>query len=343
MGNYIFRRFLMLPLVVLGVTLLLFVMMQFLSPTQRLVTYINSPESLRHMNLDALIHKYHLDDPLPIMYGRWLKNLASGNLGWSQSSSMTVAEAIRTRFPATLELAIFAFIPVVLGGIWLGTKSAVHHNGAIDHSTRVFAIIGYALPSFVFGLIVLMIGYGVLNWFPPGRLSLWAEQVVNSKDFVRYTGLNTVDAIANWRWDILLDSLRHLIAPTVTLSYLWWAFILRITRSSMLDVMGQDYVRTARAKGLEEGVVIRKHARRNALIPVATVGGMMVMGLLSGVVITETVFDYKGVGLLAATAAQQIDVPMVIGIAVFYAVLLVIINLIVDLLYAIIDPRVRLE
>lgn len=343
MINYILRRFLMLPVVIIGVTLLLFIMIQFLSPTQRLVTYLSNPESLQHIDLDVLIRKYNLDDPLPTMYVRWINNLLHGNLGWSQSSQMAVTEAIRARFPATLELSIFAFIPVVLGGIWLGTLSAVHRNGVIDHATRVFAIVGYALPSFVFGLIVLMIGYGVLNWFPPGRLSLWAEQAVNSADFIRHTGMNTVDGIVNGRWDISVDSLRHLVAPTVTLSYLWWAFILRITRSSMLDVMSQDYVRTARAKGLEERVVIKKHARRNALIPVTTVAGMMVMGLLSGVMITETVFDYKGLGLLAAHAAQQIDVPMVIGIAVFYAVLLVILNLVVDLLYAVIDPRVRLE
>lgn len=343
MITYIIRRLLLLPVVLLGVTLLIFTMIQFLSPMERLVTYINSPEALRHMDLDALIAKYHLDDPAPLMYWRWLKNLFTGNLGWSESSNMTVVEAIKARFPATLELTLFSFIPVVLGGIWLGTKSAVNHNNPVDHGTRVFAIVGYALPSFVFGLLVLMIFYGVLKWLPPGRLSLDIEQIVMSDSFNRYTGMNTIDAILNWRWDVFLDAIRHLIAPTITLSYLWWAFILRITRSSMLDVMNQDYVRTARAKGLAENVVIKKHARRNALIPVTTVAGMMVMGLLGGVMITETVFDYKGLGLLTASAAQQIDVPMVIGVAMFYAALLVIINLVVDLLYAIIDPRVRLE
>ena len=230
-----------------------------------------------------------------------------------------------------------------MGGVLLGQISAMHHNKPLDHGVRIFAIVGWSLPDFVFGLLLLMYFYGVLKWFPPGRLSVWADKIVMSSSFVRYTGMNTIDALLNGEWAVFLDALRHLVGPVITLAYLWWAFILRITRSSMLDVLNRDYVRTARAKGLPERVVISRHVRRNALIPVVTVAGSMVIGLLGGVVIVETVFDFKGVGLLIAQGAQQLDYPLVLGTTLFFGLLLVIGNLVVDVLYAVIDPRVRLE
>lgn len=343
MLTYIARRLLFLPLVLFGVTVFVFIAMSFLSPYQLVSSYIKSPEELKNQSLDDLVKKYRLDDPAYVKYFRWLGNVLRGNLGYSRSANMYVAEAIKARFPATLELTLFAVIPVVLGGIWLGSLAAMHHNKPIDHVTRVFAIIGWSLPSFVFGIVLLMYFYGVLGWFPPGRLSTWADQIVLSSSFVRYTGMNTVDAILNGEWRVFWDAVRHLVAPTISLAYLWWAFILRITRSSMLDVFNKDYVRTARAKGLAENLVIRRHVRRNALIPVATVAGLMVLGMLGGLTITETVFDYKGLGLLTATAAQQLDYTCVVGTTLFYGLILVVINLVVDIMYAMIDPRVRLE
>ena len=340
MLQYILRRMMLLPLVLLGVTLLIFAMMQMLSPYQLLGLYVKAPEELRNQNLDALVEKYHLNDPVHVKYANWMSNLAKGDLGWSESANMPVAEALLSRFPATLELAIFSVIPVVIGGIFLG---AVNHNRPLDHTIRIFAIIGWSLPDFVFGLIILMIFYGVLGWFPPGRLGTQAELIVMSDSFVQYTGMNIIDALLNRNGTVFWDAIRHMIGPMLTLAYLWWAFILRITRSSMLDVMNKDYVRTALAKGVPERVVIRRHVLRNAMIPVTTVAGLMVLGLLGGVVIVETVFNYKGLGLLAATAAQQLDYPMVLGTTMFYAFMLVLTNLIVDVLYAVIDPRVRLE
>lgn len=343
MLTFIARRLLFLPLVLSGVTLLVFFAMSLLSPYQLVSAYIKSPEELKNQSLDDLVRKYGLDQPFPVRYVNWLKNLLRGDLGYSKSANMKVTEAIAKRFPATIELALFSIIPVIFGGIWLGTVSAKHYNRPLDHLSRTFAIIGWSLPDFVFGLIMLMLFYGVLGWFPPGRLSMWADTVVLTGDFVRYTGMNTVDAILNGRWDIFWDALRHLVAPMITLAYLWWAFLLRITRSSMLEVLNKDYVRTARAKGLAENAVIKRHVRRNALIPVTTVSGSMVLGLLGGVVIVETVFDYKGIGLLTATGAQQLDYTLILGTTLFYGLLLVLTNLVVDILYAVIDPRVRLE
>lgn len=343
---YIVRRLILLPFILLGVTLLIFFMMQLLDPVERLATYIKSPEELKNAtpeNLQRLLHKYGLDRPAWVQYLSWLKKLLHFDLGWSEVAHQPVGDAILSRFPATLELAIFAVIPVVWVGIWLGIISAVHRDKFLDQIIRVFAVVGWSLPTFVFGILILFVFYGILGWFPPGRLSIWAQNVVSSSHFKVYTGLFVLDGVLNGRFDVALDALRHLVAPIITLSYLWWAFILRITRSSMLDVLNREYITTARAKGVPEKLVINRHAKRNALIPVATVAGLMILGLLGGVVITETIFDYPGIGSLAARAAQQLDYPLILGIALFYGLLLVLGNLVVDILYAIIDPRVRLE
>ena len=213
MLTYIARRLLFLPVVLIGVTLLVFVAMSLLSPYQLVSTYIKSPEELKNQSLDDLVRKYGLDQPAHVRYMNWMKNLFRGDLGYSVSASMPVKEAIARRFPATIELALFAVIPVVFGGIWLGTISAKNYNKPLDHLSRTFAIIGWSLPDFVFGLILLMVFYGVLGWFPPGRLSMWADTVVLTGDFVRYTGMNTVDSLLNGRPDIFWDAVRHSSLP----------------------------------------------------------------------------------------------------------------------------------
>jgi peptide/nickel transport system permease protein len=181
-----------------------------------------------------------------------------------------------------------------------------------------------------------------LGWFPPGNLSLWADEIVKSATFNNYTHLLTIDALLNGRIDIFWDALRHILGPIIAISWLWWANLLRITRSSMLEVLRRDYIRTARSKGLPERMVINKHARRNALIPVVTTAGQMVIGLLTGVVIVEMVFVRTGLGSFAATAAQQLDYASIMGVLLFTSFMLIIGNLIIDVSYAFIDPRIRL-
>jgi peptide/nickel transport system permease protein len=207
----------------------------------------------------------------------------------------------------------------------------------------VFAIVGWSFPTFVFALLLLLVFYAKTGWFPPGRLSDWANMVVLSPDFTRYTQLNTIDALLNLRLDVFVDALRHMLLPVFTLCYVQWAMLLRLTRSSMLESLRQDYMYTARAKGLPESVVINLHARRNALLPVVTVGGLTVVGLISGVVVTETIFNYPGLGSAAAQAAASLDVLTVLGVVLLTAGMLIIANLVVDVLYAFLDPRVRLS
>ena len=354
MVNYIIRRILLVPVLLFGVTLLIFSMLQFLSPVERSALYVvDIPKTERQVQ--GIILKYGLDQPIYVQYWRWLVGTVDsfsgervggilfGDFGWSRTGSQSVANLIQTRFPNTLDLALWAIGPVILVGIWLGVQAAVHHNGFIDQAGRMFSIIGASFPTFVFGLLVLMIFYANLEWFPPGRVSTSMNTVINSSEFNRYTSLLTVDSLLNGRFDVFIDALRHMILPILTLSYLSWATFLRVTRSSMLETLRQEYVTTARAKGLPERDVIFKHARPNAMISVVTLAGFTVVGLMGGVVITETVFDYPGIGKAAAEAAQQLDVITVLGFALFNGFILIIANVVVDILYAVVDPRVRLS
>jgi peptide/nickel transport system permease protein len=305
--------------------------------------------------LDALIKQYGLDQPVYVQYWTWLvghKNpntgevnggILRGDFGYSRTASQPVVDMIKHRFPATVELALWALIPVVTGGVFLGVIAAVNHNKPIDHISRIFGIVGWSFPDFVLGLLLIMIFYAKLGWLPPGRVSDWANQVVMSPEFKNYTQLITVDAILNLRFDVFWDALKHLILPIITLSYLWWALQMRVTRSSMLETLRQDYITTARSKGVAEKTVIRKHALPNALMPVVTLAGGTVLGLLSGVVIVEVIFNYPGIGSAFAAAAVQLDIITVLAFTLLNSLIMVLAYVVIDVLYAYIDPRVRLD
>ncbi len=347
---YIVRRLALLPAMWLAVTLMIFLMLEPLGPYQKLALFLdNNPEmavpanKLSEEQLQRVFDKHGLNDPFYVQYGKWLSEVLRFNFGWSTTAQAPVMEALISRLPATIELTMLSIGPLIFLAIWMGVKSAVHQNRWIDHATRFIAITGFSLPSFVFAIFVLVIFYGWLDWFPPGRLSLWADQVVFSDSFTRFTGMNLVDTLLNGRFDIFVDAIRHLVLPVISLSYLSWAALLRVTRSSMLETLKQDYITTARAKGLTETSVIHKHARRNALIPVLTLSGFVIVGLLTGVFIIETIFNYRGVGFWAVDAALSFDVPAVIGITLFTATLIVLANLIVDIFYTVVDPRVRYD
>ncbi len=345
MLSFIIRRLLFLPVVFVGVTLSIVLLMQLLSPTQRAASFVTSEAQLR--NIELIIRQYHLDEPAYVQYWNWLKAAADGNLGYSKVAKMPVLRAIRLRFPATAELALAALLPVVGVGIWFGTAAALNRDKFIDQLTRVMSIVGWSLPTFVLGIWLLVIFYGALNWFTPGQISgkyaiELANEVANGT-FHRYTGFMTLDTLFNGRLDIFIDNVWHLILPVITLSAVSSAQIMRVMRSSLLDALGQDYVRTARAKGLPENVVNTKHARRNALIPVLTLSGFTLISLLNGVVITETIFNYPGMGSWLANAATQLDYSSVLGGAVFTAMVVVVANLVVDVLYGLVDPRIRYD
>jgi peptide/nickel transport system permease protein len=343
-----------LPIILFGVSILIFSALQLLSPVERSALYVaDFPKT--EGAIEGIIARYGLDDPLPVQYWHWLVGredpvtgdtvggILRGDFGYSRTGREPVIDLLRRRLPVSAELALWSAIPIIVIGVWLGIQAALNHNKFIDQAARIFAILGYSFPTFVFGLLVLLIFYAKLGWFPPGRLSTEFSQAILQPDFNRVTEMNTIDALLNLRFDIFWDALLHIVLPVVTLSYLSWALLLKVTRSSMLEALRQDYVTTARSKGLSENTVINRHVLKNALIPVATIAGTTVAGLLNGVVITETIFNWNGLGKAAAEAALNLDVLTMLGYALFTALLFVLVNLVVDVMYGLLDPRVRLE
>lgn len=341
MLRYILRRLLLLPLVVLGVTFLLFFLTQRLSPEMRASLYIKDPRQLGA--LEEVIQKYGLRDNVFKQYGRWLGSALEGDLGYSQSVNMPVAEAIKAYLPATVQLAVVTIVMVLFFGIWLGALSAVKKDRWQDVLVRLVSVGGFSLPIFVLGLLLLMLFYGKLGWFPPGGYSVATDMTVHLPSFHHYTGFLLVDSLLNGNLRVFADVLRHLVLPAVTLCIGSFALMVRVMRSSMLEELGKDYVRTARAKGLPERAVVYRHAGKNAVIPVITLAGIQFIRLLGGTVIVETIFDYPGIGRFGVLAAQQLDIAGIMGFSLMVAVLFVVGNLACDILYTAIDPRIKLS
>jgi peptide/nickel transport system permease protein len=344
MTAYIVRRLLLLPVILFGVTVLVFLMLSQLSPGQRASLYVRDTPH-QPGELQGIIEKYGLNDPIPKQYVRWIGRAAHGDLGYSSTGKEEVSQVILAHLPATVELALWAILPIIAVGIQFGILSALNHNRLIDQELRLFSIVGTSLPTFLAALLLLMLFAVKLGWLPvQGRLVTQMQRVVDTPGLWHsVTGMYTVDAFINGRLDVFLDAVRHIVLPVVTLSYISWAVLLRVTRSSMLETLRQDYVRTALAKGLAHDRVVRHHAFPNALLPVVTVCGWQLIGLLGGVAITETVYGWPGIGRRFVEAAVNLDVVTVLGFVLFDGVILILGNLTMDVLYAYLDPRVRLS
>jgi len=329
--------------VLFGVSIIMFSLLMTFSPERRAMVYVTTPQQAK--DIPSLIKRYGFDQPFYNQYGRWVKEVASGNFGYSLVASRSVAEAFWIYFPISMELALYASPCIIWFGIWMGMKAGSKRNSGFDHFSRVFSIIGWSLPTFLFGLVLLMIFYGYTNWFPPGILSDNSSLYIieNPEAFVRYTGLYTIDGVLNGNFEITLDALRHLVLPVITLTVVVCAILMRVMRSGMIEEMSKDYVTTARAKGVDENTILVKHARPNALIPVITVAGTLVGYLLEGSVAVEIIFNRQGIGWWLASSAIQLDMPVLMAICLFMGLVFVMVNLIVDILYAFIDPRIRLN
>lgn len=340
MLSFILRRLLALPLILLAVTFLIVLVMQLIPVEQRAVAYTTDLAQLGR--IPEIIKTNHLDASVFEQYWRWLELALGGNLGFSRTSGQPVLETLLARFPATLELTLFTLVPLISLSVWLGSKAAVQRGKTADAIVRVIAVVGYSTPSFVLGVWLLVIFYGALNLLPgTGNLSNDSAISFLTGEIKRVTGLTTIDALLAGRPDVFWDALKHLIMPVFTLMVVGSAGLIKGTRTSMLEALNSDYIRTARSKGMTEKVVIRKHARRNALLTIITLAGLSVSGLLQGAVIAETLFGYPGVGAWAAQAAALGDLPGVLGFALLAATIVVLINLAIDLAYTVIDPRVR--
>jgi len=287
--------------------------------------------------IERIQEKYGLNKPLPTQYWIWLKQALQGDFGRSIVSNEFVAKEIWDRFPNTVELTILAMFIAVVVGVVAGIVSASRQYSLLDYSVMGVALFGVSMPVFWLGIMLMMIFGVYLRWLPiGGRMSIMVP-------FTRITGFYLLDSVIAGNWAAFGSSLRHLILPAVALGTIPMATIARVTRSSMLEVLRQDYIRTERAKGLSERLVIYKHAVRNALIPVVTVIGLNFGLLLAGAILTETVFSWPGLGRYVVKAVQMRDYPAVQGCVLFFAFIFVIVNLITDLIYVYIDPRIKYQ
>jgi peptide/nickel transport system permease protein len=346
--SYVLRRLAVVPLIVLVVTLILFSLMWQLPAEMRAKIYI--PQTNRYLTpeeeaarVERAIYTYGLDKPWTVQYVNWLRLLVAGTWGYSPVWQQPVLDGLLQRVPATIELALASMIPSAALAVSLGGVAARCRNRFPDHAIRAATFLGWAFPSFILGLLLMNVFYAWLGWFPHGRLSVWAGSVVHSDQYRAYTGMYTVDALLNLDLRLFWDAVRHLVLPAVSLALAEWALLTRIMRASMLDVLRQEYVTTARSKGAPESQVFSRHVQRNALLPVISTGGVAVSMLMSGIVVIEAVFGINGVGSAAAEAMVGTDVAVAVGFAVFTCVVAAVASLAADVLYVVADPRVRLS
>jgi peptide/nickel transport system permease protein len=332
--RYLLRRLVLTIPILLGVSLLVFLMLHSAGgdPAQTILGARADPESIAELRREL-----GLDRPLPVQYVAFLAGAVRGDFGRSYRSNTPVVTEIAARFPATIELAVAAMAIAVVTGVVFGTLAAVRRHSILDYVSSTVVLLGVSIPTFWLGLI-LIIMFGLwMRWLPiSGRVDprLGADP---SLPFL------TPASVLNGNWAVAKDALRHLILPALTLAAWPAAIVARMTRASLIESLGQDYVRTARGKGLPEQLIVVGHAARNALLPVLTVVGLEFGTLLGGAVVTETIFSWPGLGQLTVTAIGARDYQMVQGVVVLLGAVFVLLNLLVDVLYAVLDPRIRYE
>lgn len=332
MLKYILKRVLMAIPVMLGILTIVFFLMRVFAPDPTYLLLGQQASGERAAELSAY---YGLDQPLIVQYGKFLLQCLKGDFGTSLFTKQSVTTELMQRLPATIELALLAVLISSVLGILLGVISAVRQYSALDYVSQIGGLVGVSLPSFWLGLMLILLFAVKLGWLPvSGRFSFALRP-----DHV--TGFMLLDSILTGNWAAFRSCLSYIILPAISIGISSTATIMRYTRSAMLETIRQDYIRTARAKGLKERVVIERHALKNALIPIITVIGMQLGGLLAGAVLTETIFAWPGVGTYIVNGINNSDYAVVQGGCVLVALIAVLLNLIVDVLYAYLDPRIR--
>jgi peptide/nickel transport system permease protein len=334
MLKFIVRRLLLLVPILLGLSILVFVWIRALpgGPAEALLGERATEEQVAQIE-----REYGLDDPIYEQYWKFLKKAVVFDFGNSVTSRRPVTDELKERFPATVELALAAMIFSVALGLPLGFVAAKRYGTAVDHGSLVASLLGISIPIFFLAILLKYIFAVELGWLPTvGRLSVLIDLEHPTKFYV-------LDAILAMDGEAIWDTLKHLVLPAVALGTIPLAIIARITRAAVLDVQNEDYVRTARAKGVSPGIVDRRHVLRNALLPVSTIIGLQVGLLLSGAVLTEKVFAWPGMGSWLVDAIEARNFPVLQGGILFLAVVFVLVNLVVDISYAVLNPRIRIS
>jgi len=335
--RYIIGRALTIPIVLLGIVTVAF-LISHVVPANPLTSVLSARSLENPEAVAAAEEKYGLDKPLVQQYFIYIGHLLQGDAGTSFVTKQPVSEDLRNRLPATLELTIAAMMVAVVGGVLIGVLVAIRHNKPTDHAGRLFSLLGSSIPVYWSGLVLLLIFSVKLGWLPgPGRLD---SRSVAPTD---RTGFYTIDSLLDGDLSTFWEAVRHLVLPAVVLGWGVMGTVTRIVRASMLDVLGQDYVRTARAKGARESSVVFRHAFRNAMLPALTIVGFSVAYLITGAVLTESIFSWPGIGQYSVKAAQTLDFPAIMGVCLLGGIVFLLANFATDIGYAFADPRIRLS
>jgi peptide/nickel transport system permease protein len=334
--TFIARRLLLMIPVFIGITLITFTISHAV-PADPIAANLGQRAQEDPSIINRYRHEWGLDQPLPVQYVVYIKNLTHGDLGVSITTRRPVTDDLRQFFPATLELSTAAILFAIFIGVPLGVLAAVHRNRTLDHVSRLVSLIGISTPVFWLGLLALIIFYYHLGIFPgTGQIDagIPAPRAI--------TGMMVVDSALTGDWKSLGNTLWHLVLPATVLGLYSMGIVTRMTRGSMLEVLAQDYIRTARAKGVRPAVVVLRHGLRNAILPTLTLVGLAYGSLLSGAVLTETIFSWPGIGRYATTTAGSFDFPAIMGVALLTASVFLLLNLLVDVLYGVLNPQIRL-
>src|ERR687893_1550745 len=334
MLRFVVRRLLLLVPILVGLSILVFVWVRALpgSPADSLLGERSTPALVKEYE-----ERFGLDEPVHVQYWKYVQTTAKFDFGVSVATHRFVTDEIKERFPATIELAFAAMLFSVILGIPLGFLAAKWHGGFFDQASLFLSLIGVSIPVFFLAILLKYLFAVRLGWLPSvGRIDVTSE-------VEHPTNFYVLDAIITTDWATLKDVLKHLILPGIALGSIPLAIVTRITRAAVLDVQNEDYVRTARAKGLAPTIVDRRHVLRNALLPISTIIGLQVGLLLSGAVLTETVFAWPGMGTWLVEAIRQRDFPILQGGIIFVSLVFVLVNLLVDISYALINPRIRVS
>jgi peptide/nickel transport system permease protein len=335
--RYIIGRALTIPVVLLGIVTVAF-LISHVVPANPLTSVLSARQMENPEAVAAAEARYGLDKPLVQQYFIYVGNLLRGDAGTSFVTKQPVTDDLRDRLPATLELTIAAMIVAVVGGVLVGVLVAIRHNKLTDHAGRLFSLLGSSIPVYWSGLVLLLIFSVRLGWLPgPGRLD---SRSVSPPD---RTGFYTIDSLLDRDLATFWEAVRHLVLPAVVLGWGVMGTVTRIVRASMLDVLGQDFVRTARAKGARESAVVFRHAFRNAMLPALTIVGFSVAYLITGAVLTESIFSWPGIGQYSVKAAQTLDFPAIMGVCLLGGIVFLLANFLTDICYAFADPRIRLS
>ena len=330
---YILRRVILLAPTLVGIAVMTFFISEVIPSNPALLMLGGHAGNAQ---IEAMKAQLGLDKPLPIQFLIYFENLLRGNLGFSVATKRSVMANLMDFFPATFELTTFATLITLTGGISLGILSATKRDRALDHLARLFALSGVSMPVFWLGIMVQILFYRNLGWIPFGRrLTLGVAPPMH------ITGLYLVDSLLTGNIPTFLNAFWHIITPALVLAFSTVAVMSRMTRASLLDAFTQDYMKTARAKGLGERAVVYKHALRNALLPVCTIAGLQYGYQLGGSFLVEEVFDWPGMGRYAVNSIVSLDFTAVVGVTLIIALMFVIVNLAVDIIYALLDPRIR--